>query len=331
MTLYWQSNLGSLYLGDSLKVLSSFEDESLDCCMTSPPYWMKRDYEGGENEIGLEPYYPNYLYKLCSVFSEIQRILKPTGNLVIVIGDSYYSRQKGTGGKSDKQDSNVGSRFKAPKIPKLMPDGSLMDLPSRLSIKMVDEYGWIKKHNLIWYKPNAFPTSNKKKFTVDFENILHFIKDTGKYNFKTQYEPFADNTDVVYRRKLRANKEYDVKKPYKKNTPYMHNQVRITSQESPNRMWEDDESLERQLEQGRIKRSVWEIPTTKYRGSHSATYPEELIEPLMDALCPEDGTVIDPFMGAGTTAVVAEKQNKKWIGIEISEEYCNDIIERISE
>ena len=105
--------------------------------------------------------------------------------------------------------------------------------------------------------------------------------------------------------------------------------VRITSQESPNRMWEDDESLERQLEQGRIKRSVWNIPTTKYKGSHSATYPKELVEILLKAGCPENGTVIDPFLGAGTTALMAQQQNKKWIGIEIYEQYCKDTIERI--
>jgi site-specific DNA-methyltransferase (adenine-specific) len=303
---------------------------SVDTCVTSPPYWMKRNYTGGE-EIGQEPDYRKYLDNVCAVFNEIYRILKPTGNLFVVIGDSYYSRQKGTGGKTKKQLTNTGSFFEAPKIPKLMPDGALMDLPSRFAIKMVDDYGWIKKHNVIWYKPNAMCYSNKKKFNPDFENVYHFIKDTKKYYFETQYEPFADETDVTYRKKLRANKEYKVKEPYKKNTPYMykHNKVRITSQESPNRMWDDDESLERQLERGRIKRSVWNIPTTKYKGSHSATYPKELVEILLKAGCPEGGTVIDPFLGAGTTALVAQQQNKRWIGIEIYEEYCKDTIERI--
>jgi site-specific DNA-methyltransferase (adenine-specific) len=326
--------LGLLYLGDSLEKLKTLPPKTVDCVITSPPYWQKRSYgDGNENEIGLEPDYRDYLNNVIAPFKEIKRILKPSGNLFVVIGDSFYSRQKGTGGKSAKQDSNVGSRFKAPKIPKLMPDGALMDLPSRFAIKMVDEIGWIKKNNVIWYKPNAMPYSNKKKFTPDFENVYHFILDTKKYFFKTQYEPFAENSDAMYRKKLRANKEYDVKEPYKKNTPYMykHNRVRITSQESPNRMWDDDKSLERQLEQGRIKRCVWNIPTTNYKGSHSATYPKELVRILMDAGCPERGTVLDPFIGAGTTAVVAHEQSKNWIGIEIYEQYCKDIIKRIRE
>ena len=330
--LYWESEKGQLYNGDSLEVLKSLEEGTVDCCITSPPYWMKRKYGSlQEGELGQEPDYRNYLYNMCAIFNEIYRILKPSGNLFVVIGDSYYSRVKGQGGPSAKQTSNKGSRFVAPKIPKLMPDGALMDLPSRFAMKMVDDYGWIKKNNVIWHKPNAMPSSNKKKFTPDFENVYHFIKDLKKYYFKTQYEPFAEDTDVIYRKKLRANKEYDVKEPYKENTPYINNKVRITSQESPNRMWDDDESLERQLEQGRIKRSVWNVPTTKYKGSHSATYPSELIRPLMDAGCPEGGSIIDPFMGAGTTALVAEEQEKHWLGIEIYEEYCQDIIERIKE
>ena len=141
--------------------------------------------------------------------------------------------------------------------------------------------------------------------------------------------PFVENSEAQYRKELRKNKEYNVKEPYKNNTPYKHNSVRITSQESPNRMWEDSESLERQLENGRNKRSVWKIPTKPYRGSHIAAYPQELIRIPIQACCPENGTVLDMFFGSGTTALEAEKQNKKWIGIEISEPYCKESIERI--
>ena len=331
MTLYWRNNLGQLYLGESSEELKRIGAGSVDCCITSPPYWMKRNYTG-EEEIGQEPDYRKYLDNVCGVFSEIYRILKPTGNLFVVIGDSYYSRNKGTGGKTKKQLTNPGSFFEAPKIPKLMPDGALMDLPSRFAIKMVDECGWYKKHNVIWHKPDAMPGSWKRRFTPDFENIYHFVKDIKKYYFKQQFEPFVEGTDVTYRKKLRANKEYELKEDYQENTPYYkHNEARITSQESPNRMWNDSESLERQLENGKNKRSVWSITTARYPGSHSATYPETLIEPLLDAGCPEDGIVIDPFIGAGTTALVAQKQNKRWIGIDISEEYCRDTIRRMRE
>jgi site-specific DNA-methyltransferase (adenine-specific) len=294
---------------------------------------MKRKYgELQDGELGQEPDYREYLDNVCAVFSEIYRILKPTGNLFVVIGDSYYSRQKGKGGHTEKQLTNPGSFFDAPEIPKLMPDGALMDLPSRFAIKMVDEYGWYKKHNIVWHKPDAMPGPWKRRFTPDFENIYHFVKDVKKYYFKQQFEPFVEGTDVTYRKKLRANKEYELKKDYENNTPYYkHDKDRITSPPSPNRMWKDSESLERQLENGKNKRSVWSVTTARYGGSHSATYPVELIEPLLAAGCPEEGSVIDPFMGAGTTALVAQKQFKKWRGIEVYEEYCQDIIDRINE
>lgn len=337
MELYWRNNSGSLYSGDSLEVLRYrneydqllIPDNSVDCCITSPPYWMKRKYGSlQEGELGQEPDYRDYLYNMCAVFSEIYRILKPSGNLFVVIGDSYYSRVKGQGGPSAKQTSNKGSRFEAPPIPKLMPDGTLMDLPSRFAMKMTDEYGWIKKNNIIWHKPNAMPSSNKKKFTPDFENVYHFIKDLKRYYFKAQYEPFSEETIRTYKIKI-AKLLGEAALIETNEILYKHNEARITSQESPNRMWKDIESLKRQLARGRNKRGVWSVNTTKYKGSHSATYPPDLIAPLMDAGCPENGIVIDPFMGAGTTAVVAEEQEKKWLGIEIYEEYCRDIIERI--
>ncbi len=327
MTLYWRNNLGQLYLGDSLEELKRIGAGSVDTCITSPPYWMKRNYGGG-NEIGQEPDYRKYLDNVCAVFSEIYRILKPTGNLFVVIGDSYYSRQKGTGGKTKKQLTNTGSFFEAPKIPKLMLDGALMNLPSRFAIKMVDEYDWILKHDIIWHKPNAFVTSNKKKFTFDYEHIYHFVLDTKKYYFEQQFEPFSEETIKTYEKKI-EKLENELWEEENVLPEYRHNKFRITSQESPNRMWTDLQSLKRQLKQGRIKRSVWNIPTTKYRGSHSATYPKELVEILLKAGCPEGGTVIDPFLGAGTTVLVAQQQNKKWIGIEIYEQYCKDAMERI--
>ena len=322
---------GTLIVGNAWNVLQTLTVEGgIDLCITSPPYWGVRDY-GNEEQIGHEPHYNIYLRELCQIFEQVKPHFRPQSNLVVVIGDCYFSRSKGTGGPSKKQDSNKGSRFKPLKLPPVMPVGALVNIPGRFAIMMVDKYQWILKHTVIWHKPNAMPTSNKKKFTADFEYVYHFVLDTKKYYFKQQFEPFVEDTDTLYRKKLRANKEYNVKEPYKNNTPYKHNKARLTSQESPNRMWDDPESLERQLEQGRNKRSVWSITTKGYSGSHAATYPRELIRSPIDAMCPEGGVILDPFMGAGTTAIEAEAQGKYWIGIELNEEYYEDAIRRIKD
>jgi site-specific DNA-methyltransferase (adenine-specific) len=194
---------------------------------------------------------------------------------------------------------------------------------------MVDEYGWILKHDVIWHKPNAFVTSNKKKFTFDYEHLYHFVLDTKKYYFEQQFEPFADDTIKVYEKKIkRLERQAEVEQDKK---DYKHNRVRISSQESPNRMWEDIRSLKRQLEQGRNKRSVWSVTTKGYKGSHSATYPRDLIRIPIAAMCPKGGIILDPFMGAGTTAIEAEAQDKYWIGIELNLEYFDDAIRRIKD
>lgn len=322
---------GTLIVGNAWNVLQTLTVEGgIDLCITSPPYWGVRDYDN-EEQIGHEPHYNMYLRELCQIFEQVKPHFKPQSNLMVNIGDCYFSRSKGTGGPSKKQDSNKGSRFKPLKLPNIMPIGAQVNIPARFAVMMVDKYHWILKHTIIWHKPNAMPTSNKKKFTPDFEYLYHFVLDTKKYFFEQQFEPFVEDTDTLYRKKLRANKEYNVKDPYKKNTPYKHDTAKITSQDSPNRMWEDSESLERQLEKGRNKRSVWSITTKGYHGSHAATYPRELIETPIAALCPEGGVILDPFMGAGTTAIEAEAQDKYWIGIELNEEYYEDAIRRIKD
>ncbi len=330
MTNKYEDIYGTMYLGEAWEVLQAETFPKIDLCITSPPYWGVRDY-GDERQIGHEPHYNIYLRELCQIFEQVKPHFTPQSNLVVNIGDCYFSRSKGTGGPSKKQDSNKGSRFKQLRLPSVMPQGSLVNIPARFAIMMVDKYQWILKHDIIWHKPNAMPTSNKKKFTIDYEHVYHFVLDTKNYYFKQQFEPFVEDTDVLYRKKLRANKEYNVKEPYENNTPYKHNKVRVTSQESPNRMWADSESLERQLEHGRNKRSVWSITTKGYKGSHAATYPRELIRTPIDAMCPKGGTVLDPFMGAGTTALEAEAQDKYWVGIELNSEYFDDAIRRIKD
>ena len=320
---------GTLIVGDAWNVLQTLTVEGgIDLCITSPPYWGVRDYDD-ERQLGHEPHYNIYLRELCQIFEQVKPHFTPQSNLVVNIGDCYFSRSKGTGGPSKKQDSNKGSRFKKLRLPPIMPIGAQVNIPARFAIKMVDEYGWILKHDIIWHKPNAFVTSNKKKFTLDYEHVYHFVLDTKKYYFKQQFEPFGEESIKTYERNIAKLKDKISKAIALEEVRYKHNDARMTSQESPNRMWNDLESLERQLEQGRNKRSVWSITTKGYRGSHAATYPRELIRVPMDAMCPEGGTVLDPFMGAGTTAIEAEAQGKYWIGIELNEEYCEDAIRRI--
>ena len=303
MKPYYKDEYGKLYLGNAKEVLESLEPNSVDMAITSPPYWQVRDY-GVDGQLGQEQNYDDYIKNLCKIFDFLKVPFTKGASLFVVIGDTYFSRSKGTGGKTKKQLTNQGSYFKTQRLPPLFPDGSLVNIPSRFAIKMVDDYYWILKHTIIWHKPNAMVTSNKKKFTLDFEYIYHFVLDTKEYYFEQQFEPLRQPTA---KSRNSTNKYSGYGNPTYSGFEY-------------------DASKQGGV---RNKRSVWEISTRGFRGAHFATYPPNLLEVPIKACCPKDGTVIDPFMGSGSTAIMAEKLGRKWVGIDIKEEYVDIAIERI--
>lgn len=149
-----------ILLGDSLEVLKELEDESIDMIVTSPPYWALRDY-GTKEQLGLESTFDEYINKLCNVFDECKRVLKKNGTCWVNVGDSYINISK-----------------------------CLAQIPNRFAIEMCNR-GWILRNEIIWHKPNAFPSSVKDRFTVDFEKLFFFVKNK-KYYFERQLEPVKD-------------------------------------------------------------------------------------------------------------------------------------------
>lgn len=166
--------------------------------------------------------------------------------------------------------------------------------------------GWILRNEIIWHKPNCMPSSAKDRFTVDFEKLFFFVKNK-KYYFKQQIEPYTKPINrwggTMIKRPNGAD-EYGVRQQ--------------TRDCRPNK-------------DGKNKRSVWSINTEPFSGAHFATYPEKLIEIPIRAGCPEDGVVLDPFFGVGTTGIVAKKQGKNYIGIELNPKYCKIAEDRIKQ
>jgi len=313
MNPYYQDDYGTLYLGKAEEVLPTLEDNSVDMVFTSPPYWMARKYVA-DDELGQEEDFRFYVQNLVRIFHYLKPKMKDSGNLFVNIGDKYFTRTPGSGGKTTKQTTNSGSFFSATKVVPLLPEGTLCNIPSLFSVAMGKD-GWLLKHTLIWHKTNAFPTSNEKKFTVDYEFIYHFVLHTKKYYFVQQFEPSTQSLKDQRRNILRIDS--NLKDPYKANAP---------------RVGGNRKNVEKLLKRGRNKRSVWSIPIGKERGTtnHTAVFPVDLLETPIKACSPEIfGVVLDPFIGSGTTAIVAEKFSRKWIGIERKEEYCKEAIERI--
>ena len=310
--------------GDTLEILKTLPSEFVDCVITSPPYWALRDY-GIEGQLGLETTFQEYITKLCDIFDEVKRVLKKTGTCWINLGDTYagsgngsndYRTEKskslnGIGKYADKKYQGLGSskltaknrhheehRFERRGKTNEIAAKSLCQIPSRFAIEMSNR-GWIIRNEIIWHKPNCMPQSVKDRFTVDFEKIYFFVKNR-KYWFEQQYEPhiWADKD----KRSQRHWSENKAKSGKMIEQRYSMGQVSYGVK-------------------GRNKRTVWRIPTVPYKDAHFATFPQDLIVPMIKAGCPEGGVVLDPFIGSGTTAVVAQKLGRKYLGIELNPEY----------
>ncbi|AXN53396.1 DNA methyltransferase [Methanobacterium virus Drs3] len=307
-----------IYQGDALEVLQSLESQQVDMCVTSPPYWRLRNY-GVEGQLGLEPDFNEYIDKLCTIFDEVKRVLKDEGTCWVNIGDSYNGSGKGgSNPEYQKKHTSFGkimtekSIFGKPVNDKRIGKKSLIGIPFRFAIEMINR-GWILRNTIIWHKPNCMPTSAKDRFTVDFE-YLYFFSKKSKYYFEQQTEPVKEESLKRY--------EYGLHSVYADKEKYGGKNSNSVS--DCERMGDFVSNPTK-----RNMRTVWKIPTKPYKGAHFAVFPEELIETPIKAGCPQNGIVLDPFMGSGTTASVAKRLNRNYVGIELNPEYHVLIHERL--
>ena len=307
---------------DCLKGLKELPDNSIDTCISSPPYWSLRNYEM-DGQIGQENNYKQYIANLIAVYNEVYRVLKPTGTCFVNLGDIYSGSGNSAGTKNRITAINGKSRANNNKrIPKTdIKNKSLLMLPERFAIEMIQN-GWILRNQIIWYKKNQMPSSAKDRFTVDFEKIFFFVKQP-KYYFEQQTEiatGYDGRKDIYMKRsnKYDASMNAGVKKPKPRwRFKNLQDKGQTTHTLHENRA----KGIPEKLYPVRNMRTVWEVNTKPFSEAHFAVFPEKLVKRMIIAGCPENGTVLDPFMGAGTTAVVARKLNRNYIGYELNPEY----------
>ena len=317
--------INQILCGDARQVLQQLPDESIDCVVTSPPYWALRDY-GVKGQLGLETSFQRYLVKLCDIFDGVKRVLKPSGTCWVNIGDTYYSNHGSV--NSSFYRSEVVSQARSIKRDlsnRELPSKSLCQIPSRFALAMTDR-GWILRNEIIWFKKNCMPASATDRFTIDFEKVFFFVK-SKKYWFDldTVREPHskANMTEAI---KRATQLGYSGKGSYK---DWYFQERKKTSWAGENKDSKmglgvaargmPKTKLLHTL--GSAKRCVWAVGTVPFHENHYATYPPKLIETPIKAGCPKGGIVLDPFMGSGTTALVAQSLGKKYIGIELNPEY----------
>lgn len=330
----------NLILGDCLSVLTQLEDESVDCVITSPPYWGMRSYdnEDSEFEIGNESQFSLYVEALTKVFDEVKRVLKKEGSLWLNLGDKYL-------------------------------DKKLMGMPWRVAFSLMDNSGWILRNDVIWSQLKG-TQSCKDRLRDSYEHIFHFVK-SKKYYYdadairiqpsklpqiteksttsstgvsgKKYRKLIRESTELTDQEKINAEKALDeVLAEIRLGTV---NDFRMTIR-GAQRAWHSDNVkisgrakelinkgyyIMRISSKGHLPSDIWNIVTedTWRTDSHCAVYPEELLRIPILATSPIDGIVLDPFSGTGTTVSAAIKLGRKGVGIELSPEYLKISEERI--
>lgn len=299
-------------VGDAATRLREIPDDSIDTIITSPPYFLTRRYASGPDEIGTEDHVDTYVNRLVEVMAELDRVLKPTGSLWLNLGDSY----------------SRGDRFGAPAK-------SLLLAPERLLVQLTQR-GWICRNKVVWTKTNPMPQSVRDRLTCTWEPFFHLVRERSYF-----YDLDAARIPATSTR--RAAKHTKLGK-YEGRSPWA----------GP--LAGSNDGLTRAREEGRAAHPLgknpgdsWRLATAGFRGEHPAVFPEKLLEIPISVSCPErtcrscgtpwrrearrdrlgdlhptcehragwvPGVVLDPFLGSGTTAVVARRLDRDWVGIE---------------
>jgi DNA modification methylase len=297
--------INKIHTGDCISVMQNMEPCSVQCVVTSPPYYGLRDY-GVNGQLGLEKTPEEYVEKVVQIFREVRRVLRDDGTLWLNLGDTYMS----SGGASRHhgytdpkyKDGRKVEHFEPQAYPHpVIKPKDLIGIPWRVAFALQAD-GWYLRQDIIWAKPNPMPESVTDRCTKSHEYIFLLTKSARYYYDAEAVKEKSAAPGSVHIAK-NGQKMDSMSGIVPKNN--------ITSGETRNR------------------RSVWTVNTQPFKGAHFAVFPEKLIVPCIKAGSKEGDVVFDPFMGSGTVAVVAHKLNRNWIGCELNPEYVKLATERI--
>lgn len=298
--------MDKIIIGDALDALRELPSGIADTCVTSPPYYGLRDY-GVDGQIGIESTPQAYIERLVGVFREVRRVLRDDGTLWINIGDSYAGSGKG-------RDGYFGELKRK----------DLMGVPWMLAFALRAD-GWYLRQDIIWHKPNPMPESVKDRCTKSHEYIFLLSK-SSRYYFDGDAiaEPISESTKKRLSQKV-EDQAGSVRAYGKTNGPMKACAPRYGGRKytaTPDVFYRTKSGNMYELRPKRNKRSVWTVSTKPFKDAHFAVYPDTLVLPCILAGSRNGGTVLDPFIGSGTTAEVAHRLGRDCIGIDINPEYA---------
>lgn len=320
-----------IYEKDVMLGLDELADDSIDCCVTSPPYWGLRDYDMAD-QLGQETTPEQYIDRMVTVFEEVRRVLKKDGTLWLNIGDTYANGKIGRSDSSTKLIScdarQKHQNAKLRKRPQNYKAKDLIGIPWMLAFALRNA-GWYLRQEIIWHKPNPMPESVKDRCTRSHEQIFLMSKSPKYY-----YDSDAIKTplkDESIRRVAQAiengakpvtfgGKKHTGKRRTASGKPWKPNMSGGGTSFKGHKGYYDSEG-KLIVKSKANKKSVWTVTTKSFKAAHFATFPPDLIIDCIKAGCPVGGIVLDPFMGAATTAIVAKKLDRHYIGYELNPEY----------
>jgi DNA modification methylase len=327
--------VNKIYEGDCLEGLKTLPDECVDCCVTSPPYFGLRDY-GHDGQIGLEETPEKYVQKMVEVFTEVKRVLKKEGTLWLNLGDSYAGSGIGTNDYRTEASRSINKtsimhpkKTVLNKLEGIKPK-DLIGIPWTVAFALRYS-GWYLRQDIIWHKPNPMPESVTDRCTKAHEYIFLLSKSAKYYYDATSIkQPLVEHSTNVYPFSDGSKKETMFKQRGLSNEYIKAYKHRGTGDKKPTGHSGNYDAEGNLIGDGMAnKRSVWTVTTKPFSEAHFATFPEDLIVDCIKAGCPENGIVLDPFMGAGTTALVASKLNRNFIGFELNADYIEIIKKRL--
>lgn len=309
-------NSARILQGDCLDRLRDLPDNHAHTCVTSPPYFGLRDY-GVEGQIGMEATPDEFVAKMVQVFREVRRVLRDDGTLWLNLGDSYnaYNGNRGPSrGCANKSHHEI-----MPTLPvgagltvKGLKPKDLIGIPWRVAFALQAD-DWYLRQDIIWHKPNPMPESVRDRCTKAHEYIFLLSK-SGRYYFdhEAMREP-ASKGSAGSEFHTGKTGEHQLGRASKNRSVRPGVDTKGGGQGSGEMTYPAE---------SRNRRSVWTVPTQPFAGAHFATFPPALVEPCIRAGAPVGGIVLDPFSGAGTTGLVALRNQRNYIGCELNPEYA---------
>lgn len=299
-----------LLVGDVRQRLAEIKSESVQCVVTSPPYWGLRDY-GVEGQIGLEKTPEEFCAALVEVFGEVRRVLRGDGTLWVNLGDSYYaagwerSRRNVVGSGSMDPEKRASGR--ARKIGGLKVKDRCM-MPARVALALQAD-GWWLRDEIVWAKPNPMPSSVTDRTTPAHE-MVYLLTKRGRYFYDA--EAISEPAGEFHA----GGKNNGLDRPKTPDPRKKQDALGKQTYTGFNERWQNAPT------DTRNKRSVWTIPTQAFAEAHFATFPEALVDPCILAGSRPGDLVLDPFCGAGTTGLVALKLGRRFVGVEVNPDYA---------